>query len=317
MIKKSGKFMLRFIPARVKRIAQERLLYRPRIKSLKIPSKPLFEGIFFEVRTQCNGTCSFCAAARQFDTRKDTLMPKKLYLKIMKELKQIGYQGRVAFHVNNDPLIFPHIVEYVRIAREHLPSSWIQILTNGKALSVKLADELLREKINELSINYYCDDIYADAPPYLQKVWADVIPRYHPKQDIGFGLGCRNKKFVFNLLKSRSKMVKSNRAGSAPNKKKQLDEWRGFCEYPFTQFNVTTDGRVSKCCADLYFSDPMGNANSESIMDIWNGQKFSDVRRQLLAGNRQAIGTCEKCDFLGVKKEYSLPAKLFRMLIEF
>jgi radical SAM protein with 4Fe4S-binding SPASM domain len=87
---------------------------------------------------------------------------------------------------------------------------------------------------------------------------------------------------------------------------------RGFCEYPWTQFNITADGRVSKCCADFYFSDPMGDINNDSIMSIWHGERLEKVRRLLLKGNRDAIETCRKCDFYGVRRFHSTFAEKLR-----
>ena len=77
---------------------------------------------------------------------------------------------------------------------------------------------------------------------------------------------------------------------------------RGFCKFPFTQFNITVDGTVNKCCADLYFSDPMGNVNEKDILTIWDNQKFRYVRRSLLRGDRYIIQTCRKCDYYGVTR---------------
>ena len=301
----------RCIPKSIWKILQNKWIYHPRIIELRIDSgtTPLFDAVFFEVRTRCNGTCPFCAASIQNETRQDTTMPMKLYIKVINELKDIGFSGRIAYHVNNDPLIFHKLSDFVKYARTNLPSVWIQILTNGKGLTEKKAESLIDAGINELSINYYNDDQTVEVSKKIQNISENVLPRYYKEHQIktGHGPDTDNKNiFRFNLFRPMLNTIKTSRAGTAPNKKFKSGQPRGFCEYPFTQFNITTDGRVSKCCADLYFSDPMGNVKENSLMEIWNGQQFEKVRNLLLEGNRDVIETCSKCDFFGVKRFYSI-----------
>jgi len=315
----SRNFLGQILPNSLVTHLQDKMIYAPRIKHLRIDNDrfPLFDTVFFEVRTKCNGACSFCAASIQNDTRQDTEMPKNLYAKIINELKSMQFDGRIAYHVNNDPLIFAPLSEFVEYARQNLPSAWIQILTNGKALTENKAVRLLKAGINELTVNDYNDDPTAEPPKRIQNIYDNVLPRFYEKPQIRFGHGPdRETKniFRFNVFKRSVNAVKSSRAGTSPNKQIKSKSPRGFCEYPFTQFNITTDGRVSKCCADFLFSDPMGNVKEDTLMDIWKGEKFQNVRRLLLGGNRDAIKTCSACDFYGVKKYYSRAAYLLGMI---
>jgi len=297
----------RCIPTFIWNPLKHRWIDQPRRVKLGIDSgaTPLFDTVFFEVRTRCNGKCPFCAASIQNEKRQDTTMPMDLYVKVINELKDMRFDGRIAYHVNNDPLIFHKLPDFVKYARTALPSAWIQILTNGKALTEQKAEDLLAAGINELSINYYNDDQSSEVPKVIDNISKNILPCYYEKHQIKTGHDSKNKNiFRFNVFRSKLNIVKTSRAGTAPNKKVKSKQPRGFCEYPFTQFNITADGKVSKCCADLYFSDPMGNVKEYSLMEIWNGKRFQEVRKLLLEGNRSAIETCSKCDFYGVKKSY-------------
>ena len=318
-LKKYGKRVSRFIPDSLFYNYLNNSIYEPRIKHLGIfnDNFPLFETVFFEVRTKCNGSCPFCAASIENESREDTSMPKELYIKIINQLKTIGFGGRIAYHVNNDPLIFPDLPDFVSYARENLPKAWIQILTNGKALNPKKAEHLLAAGINELTVNNYDDDFTKEIPHRIQKIYDTILPIFYRKEQIKTGHGPCDKSgeiFRFNIIRTKINIVKSSRAGTSPNKKIEMTSPRGFCEYPFTQLNITTDGRVSKCCADLYFSDPMGDLKEERLLDIWYGDKFNRARKHLLAGRREQIGTCRKCDFIGVRRYYSWGAKIFRII---
>lgn len=319
MVKGIEKIAELLIPMPIIKYFQHRTIYEPRMRHLKISESnaPLFDSVFFEVRTKCNGTCTFCPASVLEDIRDDASMSMGLYKKVIAELKGMQFSGRIAYHVNNDPLIFPQLSEFVAYARQNLPKAWIQILTNGKALTLEVVEKLLRAGINELSINYYNDIFTAELPRVFREIRDSLLPKFYKPEQIktGHGPDPEDKTiFRFNIFRRKVNRILTNRAGTAPNKEKKSTWPRGFCEYPFTQFNITADGRVSKCCADFYFSDSMGDLNKESILDIWNGKKFNNIRRLLLKGNRDAIEICKKCDFYGSKKIYSHLARFIYIL---
>ena len=310
------------VPSMVFRKAQDVFVYQHRIRSLGINGGevPLPEGFFFEVRTRCSGTCSFCAAAVQTDTREDMSMEFDLYAKVIDELKGLNYSGKIAYHVNNEPLIFRDLVKFVQYAREMLPDAWIQILSNGNSL--KRAEALVTAGINELSINHYTADTSAPLPARLTEFKEKVLLKYMKPEQIGTGhrpATGNDGVFRFNIALRQVDAVLTNRAGTAPNKVKAdtaKGRVRGFCEYPFTQFNIRADGTVSMCCADLYFSIPMGNVKHQSVMEIWRGNKFGQVRETLLKG-RRVFETCKNCDFYGVRKTALPGAFLSRLVYRF
>ena len=269
---------------------------------------PLPEGVFFELRTKCSGRCSFCAASIQNETRPDSVMEFGLFNKVITELADLDYSGRVAFHVNNEPLIVPDLEKYLSLTREKLPRAWIQILTNGRSLSIKRAESLMEAKVNEITVNHYDDDDYLKQilPPRFASIRDEVISKYYPKKFIrsGHGPGKFNVGTVFryNVMNRRETEVLTNRAASAPNKEGLVGEnMLGFCQYPFIQFNITTDGRVGLCCADLYFKSIMGNVKNQTVSEIWFGKEFQAERKALLANDRTGNSLCQTCDFVGVK----------------
>jgi len=292
------------IPSIFLRKAQALLISSKRIRSLGIDAGkvPIPQAFFFEVRTKCNGTCAFCAAAVQSETREDLSMPFDLYSKVIDELKEMNYSGRIAYQVNNEPMIFKGLVKFVKYARKMLPDAWIQILSNGK--NMIMAEELVAAGINELSINHYTKNQNAPIPLRLTEFREKVLLKYMKPEHIGIGhrpVTGNDGVFRFNIFHREINAVLNSRAGTAPNKTRPDPVTMGFCEFPFTQFNISADGTVSKCCSDLYFSIPMGNVTNQNVMEIWNGDMFNQVRDNLLKGNRDAYETCKNCDFFGVR----------------
>ncbi|KKM14257.1 hypothetical protein LCGC14_1707930 [marine sediment metagenome] len=319
MVTFSQKIYEKYFPYSLKIFLRKNLFYKFRCRELKLSRKrvPLFKTVYFEIRTRCNSTCSFCAASIQNEKREDKTMPIEMYKKVILQLKKLNYSGRIAYHVNSDPLISSNLAQFVLIARNNLPKAWIQILTNGKALTLKKAEELLKNGINELSINYYTDNLESPIPEIFVKIKEEILPKYFNKSQIKRGFYTNNEDiFCFNIFKRDIKAILTTRAGTAPNKKFDSHKWYGFCEHPFSQFNITTDGRVNKCCADLYFSDPMGNVNISNLLEIWYGEKFDHVRNLLLKNNRLGLESCKECDYPGVIKIESPLFKLFSFFMK-
>ena len=62
-----------------------------------------------------------------------------------------------------------------------------------------------------------------------------------------------------------------------------------FCIYPFTHLATKTDGTFKLCCR----SDKISSAENTSAIEIWNGSKYKEIRRQLL--NDEKPKECEAC----------------------
>ncbi|MBF0353697.1 MAG: radical SAM/SPASM domain-containing protein [Alphaproteobacteria bacterium] len=264
----------------------------------------LFDAISLELRTRCNGLCQFCAASVKEEKRLDQTMSFDIFSKIVSELEAMNYRGRIAFNVNNDPLIVPDLLHYVTYSRRRLPLAWLQITTNGKALRNELATGLLKAGINEMCINWYTQLGEETLPENIRQFRDETLPNTLAGMQIlpGHGPVEGQKLFRFNLTKRRIDEVLTNRAGSAPNKRGKIQANPfGFCNLPFTQINITADGRVSKCCADFYFDHAMGNLATQTLEEIWNGEEFRNLRQSLLKNRRKDIQHCGQCDFIGIK----------------
>lgn len=99
--------------------------------------QPLFSSIEIEIINRCNGICPFCPVNRNTDPRKLKKMDEALFKKIIDELGEIRYSGRLALHSNNEPFLDSRIVEFAKYAREHAPLSHLYMFTNGTLLTME------------------------------------------------------------------------------------------------------------------------------------------------------------------------------------
>ncbi len=302
------------------------IIAKPHIEKYSGPDgigPALFETVFFELRTRCNSHCAFCVGSVENETRPDEEMPFAVFKQGIDNLKRIGFPGRVAFHITSEPLLSSSLPVFIAYARKELPGVWLQLMTNGRKLNPRSGAAVLDAGINEITFNFYNDACAADpqlpAPENIRKFETEVLiprfgaenvkPGHGPDPDKGFGV------FRYNLTRRRETQTLSNQTGSAPNKAKISGKnFLGFCHSPCTDFHITTDGTVSKCSKDVFFSDPMGNIMEEDILDIWTGERFRTVHRMLLANHRRDNGMCRGCDYPGFKTIHGESNVLRRLL---
>ncbi|TAN43808.1 MAG: radical SAM/SPASM domain-containing protein, partial [Rhodospirillales bacterium] len=303
-VRQLAKIGFSLAPLAIKKILLSRI-YAPHSQAFHHLDKvALFDSVSFELRTRCNGTCHFCPASVKEDKRQDQVMSFELYAKIIGELKTLNFQGRVAFNINNDPLIVPELAKFITFARQELPGAWLQMTTNGKALRQETGAPLLSAGIDEICINWYTASPQEALPENIRHFRDEVLPSFYAPQQIQSGHGPLKDQriFRFNLTRRRIDEVLTNRAGAAPNKKDRMKgNPFGFCYLPFTQFNLTADGRVAKCCSDFYFERVMGNTSNQSVLEIWQDLEFQSVRRMLLENRRAGDPHCAQCDFIGIR----------------
>lgn len=69
------------------------------------------------------------------------------------------------------------------------------------------------------------------------------------------------------------------------------------CRHPWSMVAITWDGIVVPCCNDYDKKYPLGNVNTSSLMDIWNGEPMQALRREFLS-NKVTNSLCHKCSHL-------------------
>lgn len=134
---------------------------------------PLFNSIEIETYNRCNGVCNFCPVSVQNETRIEKRMSNKLFIKIMKELEELKYDGSISLFSNNEPFLDDRIIDFQRYARKQLPNAYFHLYTNGTLLTIEkfisiidYLDELIIDNYNQQlrlipmvqKIKEYCDN---------------------------------------------------------------------------------------------------------------------------------------------------------------
>lgn len=249
-----------------------------------IYEKPrLFNHIEIETINRCNGVCDFCPINKNRDSREFHLMSQELFEKIINELAEMNYSGRIALFSNNEPFLDDNIISRHEYARKKLPNARFHLFTNGTLLTIEKFKEIVKY-LDELIIDNYQQELKLIKPCKEIKEYCNAHPEL--------------KKKVTIVLRKPHEIL-TTRGGDAPNRSKMISYPNVKCVLPFKQMIVRPDGKVSLCCNDPLGKNTLGDLSKDSILDVWNNDRFKMVRECLHKG-RNHWNHCEYCDVFNI-----------------
>ena len=84
----------------------------------------------------CNRKCSFCPRSDPEFVHKKEFISNKLHLKLCNELKALNYGGTIRYSGFVEPLLDKNIFNLIKMAKDKLPDSNIELVTNGDVLNL-------------------------------------------------------------------------------------------------------------------------------------------------------------------------------------
>lgn len=249
------------------------------LKSYKVNNGqyPLFQQVLIETRTDCNNHCPFCP--HSYNDKPLGIMSWVTYVRIIEDLVNLGFAGRVALMVSNEPLLDNRIIKMIDFAKSKSTRLFLDITTNGRLLTLDFVDTLFEHGLDNLNIN----DYRGDRNEFPEKVSLNLIPivnayRHNPK---------------LTLQKRSYDEQLPNYGGNTPlcnNAQNVLT----FCNFPFRKLVLDYMGNVVVCCNDFLSTTNMGNIHDKTLYECWNAKEFNQYRDALVNGVR--IGLCSKCN---------------------
>jgi hypothetical protein len=84
-------------------------------------------------------------------------------------------------------------------------------------------------------------------------------------------------------------------AGKGASNQHEQHETVKDCRFPWKWAMITTDGEVRPCC---YATGVLANLNDTSFLDIWNGKKMQDLRRDIKANQVNSLCQNAACKYV-------------------
>lgn len=274
----------------------------------------------------CNFKCTYChfsvpVKQRHFVSSIKS-MPLMTLSKVVFGMKHFQVKPRVLRFVGiGEPLMHTHIQEMVSTARVHDVAEEIEVLTNGVLLDEKMSfgfymhglpkivvsiQGTTREKYREvcgvdIDPQQIVDNLDIYRNRYKGKVHVKII-------DIALQGPVDELKFR-KMFEPVSDSMSVERAGpiypSVPaNQDMPLQAVTQYgkpssrpkvCPQPFASLQVNPDGDVVPCYSAEY-PVILGNANHETLPEIWNGVEMHKFRCRSLQGRTDVCDRCRIID---------------------
>lgn len=228
----------------------------------------MFKGLEIETNSVCNRKCSFCP--NYYYKREKGLMDERLFKKIIMELAEIKFNGKIAPHFYGEPLLDKRLSRLMRFAKEKLPRCRIQINTNGDLLTKEKFDLLVNNGVDKFLITQYDKEM----PENIKLLFRNLS-----KKD--------KKRIVYRRYEDIGLM---NRGGLLNIKNKKIKK----CTLPSDGVVIDFKGKVILCCNDYFSKYVFGDLNKEKLMEIWNKDNFKKIRKELRQGIFK-LDICKKC----------------------
>ena len=243
----------------------------------------------------CNRSCSFCPRSDPSFEDKKEFINDNLHEKLCIELKELNYKGTIRYSGFVEPMLDKNIYNLIKMVKNNLPNSNIEMVTNGDPLNLNRLNKLFQHGLNRILISAYddketaekleklCDDANLTKDQYI------VRHRYYSE----------NKDFGITL---------SNRSGLMKNAEFKIPELeeplKNPCFIPSYTFFLDYQGDVLMCPHDWGKKIILINLNKEKLLDIWFNKKSMKIRKLLNNSNRD-FKPCNVCDvdgtFMGKK----------------
>lgn len=269
-----------------------------------------FKKVYIEISNICNLSCSFCP--------KTSRSPKQMTLEEFKTvIKKVSpFTDYVYFHLLGEPLLHPHLAEFLKICEDK--NLKVIITTNGTLLKQQ-KDVLINSKSHYktvISLHSFEANDGVDFDKYIDDC-LDYAKCAKCDKTIVFRLWNNGGKDLLNqnifekIAKIYPKPWADTRGGKKITENLYLQfgdkfDWpdlnaaaennTAFCYGLRDQIGILADGTVVPCCLDNNGSINLGNIFENDLKDIINSKKATDIYNGF--SSRKAVEElCKKCSF--------------------
>jgi 2-deoxy-scyllo-inosamine dehydrogenase (SAM-dependent) len=185
--------------------------------------------------------------------------------RVIAELKEIDYSGRVSYHFYNEPLLRKDLERIVAMMAREVPKAKQILFTNGDYLTDRRHASLLEAGVDLFVVTSHSGKVH---PPRARQV-----------------------------VQQSEQLELTNRGGilvELPGVR-EADLVRP-CFAPSEMLVITVTGEVVLCYEDALRKHVYGDLTKQSIGEIWNSEELLRLRSLLESGKRAEAATiCMSC----------------------
>lgn len=268
-----------------------------------VPKFPIH--VDFETSALCNMRCPMCFRPHRID-KNDGLMNFDLYKKAIDECSRMRlYSIRLSWR--GESTIHPKLIEMIRYAKDKGIKE-VSFLTNALKIEGKYAEELVKSGVDYLSISV--DGLYEDYDNIRKPAkFEDTIERIRNlrklRDAVGNGYPLLKVNTIWDKVKERSAeyysvfspfvdIISFNPDYDYSETHVEIDQ-NHICQYTYQRLTVKWNGDVPMCISDWDSEVVLGNLKTDTLYEIWHGEKLSEIRRLHKQGRIRELPPCRKC----------------------
>ena len=261
----------------------------------------------------CNLDCFFCP--RKEAAKGEGVMDFALFTRLIDECQARGPMRKIGLHKDGEPLAHPRIVDMVRYIKDKQAADIVSFTSNGILMKPHKAEQLIEAGLNDVSFSI--DATYGES--YRQSKGRDKLAQVESNVRHFLAIRPPGVKVTVKFIRMRENegeeelFIDSWRDSGADILVTEYHDCSGSvrdsslisientssyaCENPWYSLAVNWDGRVSICCVDWDSQAVVGDANKQSIHEIWQGNGLRGIRQTHLEGQAHCMSPCNTCTY--------------------
>ena len=291
--------------------------------------------VFIDFANVCNYRCSYCPTGNtkllQSVGRKNTLMSEELFLKVVAGLRRFPEKvKRINLYKDGESTLHPKFCDYVIYLKHANVAESIWIKTNGSTLNPEFNERLVNCGLDMIGISvqgssaqafYDIAGVKIDYEQYRENV-LDLFRRSRGKVQVSIKVADygqsedEKKKFISDFSDRCDFITIENLHGWSASDKfdwrlgtdKSFDgtpiKEKIACPLTLYMLTVSASGKMAICNDAWMMTHDIGDANTESLFDIWHGEKLKNFRMMHLTGNRSQNVECRTCQYISVIPDF-------------
>lgn len=264
----------------------------------------MYKKIYLEITNICNLSCPFCIQNK----RERKIMSEEMFQNILEKLK--GHTKYLYFHLMGEPLLHPHINEFIDHASNDF---FINITTNGYLIS-KIKNQRKIRQIN-ISLQSFDEKYGLSLEEYLSQIFSviDIIKentyislRFWAKNKYNLDMiKIINKHYQTNIclenLDNNTTLVKNiflstHESFIWPDLENDYYNETGTCYALKDHIGILVDGTVVPCCLDSKGIIKLGNILENDLNEIERNPRFQNMLKGFQNHQKEEL-LCKKCNF--------------------
>ncbi len=280
-----------------------------------------------DVSNGCNFRCIFCFQSIRKKTLKEKgfrpeLMKMETFEKLAGQIKEFPNSFKsLTFGGIGEPLLHPGLPQMIHMLKGLGRADKISLITNGSLLNNSLSLAMIQAGLDEIIIsvealsskNYYKVTGYKlDFTKYVEQIAFLYENKgnckvYLKAVDVAFDAPQSEEQFyrLFSPISDlayvekivpRYQNVDYSNISHSDNYYLRHSLKAEVCSLPFYSLSVFATGNVGPCCVDYCETILLGNVKTDTLFDIWNGNKLKKLQLSHLKKECR-IPVCQGCKF--------------------